>query len=267
MGGRRLRPFTEDIVGSPNSSGNVGDGAADFACGHAGHCFLREQLASAMHPSMSDFMFTLRLLRHEPGSLYDRLGERYDRFHRRWLNRAGADSLAALQGCLAAELRPGIRILDAGCGPGALARWVVEQEQRVQMTLVDAAPSMLKRAAYVPGRHVRASLLSLPFGAAEFDVVICAWALETTEDPCRAAAELERVLAPGGLLCCCVCTEPGAWSTRLSSLPLRLAVVRLFKGAFLPGGFPAAPALESLRRLDSSSGLATFICWRKPAGG
>jgi len=220
--------------------------------------------ASAMHPTMSDLMYTLTLPRHESVSLYDRLGERYDRFHRRWLDHAGADTLAALRGCLAAELRPGARVLDAGCGPGALARWIVEQESQVRMTLVDAAPSVLKRAAYVPGRHVRANMLALPFSDAEFDIVICAWALETTEDPGGAATELERVLAPGGLLCCCVCTAPEAWQTRMTSLPLRLAIVHLFKGAFLPGVFPTSLAPAFLRRLVSRSGLATFFCWRKP---
>ncbi|MFP3921573.1 MAG: class I SAM-dependent methyltransferase [Dichotomicrobium sp.] len=197
-------------------------------------------------------------------SKYDRLAGRYDRFHRRWLMRAGEESLAALQGSLAAELRPDSRVLDAGCGTGTLARWIADTEPNARLTLVDLAPAMLARAGTVPGRHVRADLLALPFADGEFDIVICAWALETTEDPERAANELQRVLAPGGLLCLCFCTVPDSPGWRLRSLPLRLSVARGFSGAFLHHGFPERLAPRSLRRLVSRRGLASFVCWRKP---
>jgi ubiquinone/menaquinone biosynthesis C-methylase UbiE len=218
-----------------------------------------------MLSAIKDFLFILTLPRGDAVSLYDRLAARYERFHHRWLDRAGGEALAALQGCLAAELRPGVRVLDAGCGPGGLARWIIGVEPTIRLTMVDLAPAMLARARTVPGRHVHGSLLALPFVDAEFDITICAWALETTEDPDRAVAELARVLAPGGLLCLCFCTKPEALGERLRSLPLRLSVRRYFSGAFLGWTFPEHLAPQHLRRLASRRCLASFVCWRKPS--
>ncbi|UYG05753.1 methyltransferase domain-containing protein [Halomonas sp. LR3S48] len=219
-----------------------------------------------MLSAIRDVLLPLTLPRGDSVALYDRLAPRYDRMHRRWLERAGAESLAALQGCLAAELEPGRRVLDAGCGPGTLAHWVMGAEPRADLTLVDLAPAMLERASSVPGRHVHADLLALPFSEAEFDIVICAWALETTAEPDRAVTELIRVLAPGGLLCLCFCTQPVAVGERLRSLPLRLSVRYGFGGLFLQGNFPQWLPHRQPRRLVSRRQLASFACWRKPTG-
>lgn len=221
-------------------------------------------MATGMLTRIQDLLFILTLPTGGAVSKYDRLAARYDRFHSRWLMRAGEAPLAALQGSLAAELRPDLRILDAGCGTGALARWIAETEPATRLTLADLAPAMLARARTAPGRHVRADLLALPFADGEFDIVVCAWALETTEDPERATDELQRVLAPGGLLCLCFCTAPRSPGSRLRSLPLRLSVARFFGGTFLHHGFPERLAPRSLRRLVSRRGLASFVCWRKP---
>lgn len=211
-----------------------------------------------------DLLFVLTLPRTDTVSLYDRLAARYDRFHRRWLVRVGGESLTALQGSLAAELRPGMHVLDAGCGTGALARWIADVEPGAHLTLVDAAPAMLERAKTVPGRHVRANLLALPFADGEFEVVICTWALETTEDPERALEELHRVLAPGGLLCLCFCTAPASLGSSIRSLPLRLSIMYFFSGRFLHLNFTERLVSRSLRQLVSRRGLASFVCWRKP---
>ncbi|MCR4265904.1 class I SAM-dependent methyltransferase [Nitratireductor sp. ZSWI3] len=217
-----------------------------------------------MLTKIRDLLFVLTLPRTDAVTLYDGLAARYDRFHRRWLIHVGGEPLAALQGSLAAELRAGMHVLDAGCGTGALARWIADMEPGVHLTMADFAPAMLERAKTVPGRHVRANLLALPFADGEFDVVICTWALETTEDPERAVEELHRVLSPGGLLCLCLCTAPESPSSKLRSLPLRLSITHFFSGRFLRLDFPEQLASRSLRRLVSRRGLASFVCWRKP---
>ncbi len=214
---------------------------------------------------LGDLLFTLGLPRGDAVATYGRLAPRYERFHGRWLRAGGAEAVAALQGCLAAELRPGARVLDAGCGPGALARWIAEHEPRAPLTLLDASPAMLERAAAVPGRHVRGDLLALPFPDGVFDIVTCAWALETVADPARALAELQRVLAPGGLLCYCFCTAPGPRAVRLRSLPTRLAIERLFGGRFLQPDFAPGPGRGRTRRIACHRGLSTFVCHRSPA--
>jgi ubiquinone/menaquinone biosynthesis C-methylase UbiE len=216
--------------------------------------------------SIRDLFFALSLARCDATAFYDALAPRYDRIHRRWLRAGGAESIAVLRGCLVAELRPGVRVLDAGCGTGELARWVIEQEPLARITVLDASRAMLDRASAVPGRQVLGDLLGMPLPNAAFDIVICAWALETVDDPMRAASELERVLAPGGLLCCCYCTEPESCLARWRTLPLRNTVTHVFKGRFLEPGIGRTLGNGRVRWLSSGGGLSTFLCYRKPPG-
>ncbi|HEX7125346.1 MAG TPA: methyltransferase domain-containing protein [Thermodesulfobacteriota bacterium] len=214
---------------------------------------------------LGDLLFALAGRRGDPVAVYDHLAPRYERVHGRWLRAGGAEALAALEGCLAAELRPGARVLDAACGTGALARWIAEHEPRARLTMLDAAPGMLARAAAVPGRRVQGDLGALPFADGAFDIVTCAWGLETLADPARGLSELGRVLAPGGLLAYCFCTAPRRWSVRARSLPMRLAVEHVFGGRFLRADF--SPGLDGARarRVHGRLGLSTFVCYRKPA--
>src|SRR5688572_7373399 len=92
---------------------------------------------------------SLAPLRGAP-AFYDKLAPAYSPLHRRWLRVGGAQAAAAVEGCIAGDLRPGAKILDAGCGPGALARRIHALEPTCQLTLVDAAPGMLRMAEDVP---------------------------------------------------------------------------------------------------------------------
>ena len=122
---------------------------------------------------------------------------------------------------------------------------------------------MLARARVRNARHILGDVRALPFDSGSFDVAICAWVLETLPDPSRALAELVRVLAPGGLLCTCFCTQPGSWEVWLRSLPVRLVVERCFGGRFLPRDFPPGNAGRAFRRLPYHRGLSTLACYRK----
>jgi SAM-dependent methyltransferase len=44
------------------------------------------------------------------------------------------------------DLRPGMRVLDAGCGTGALVARLAQRHPEVEMVAVDASPAMLARA-------------------------------------------------------------------------------------------------------------------------
>ena len=99
------------------------------------------------------------------------------------------------------------RILEVGCGPGAL--WG-ENLQLIpggwRITLTDLSPGMLEEAeralsAISPQLTMQvADARELPFGAASFDAVIANHMLYHVPDRPAAVAEFHRVLAPGGLL-------------------------------------------------------------------
>lgn len=95
----------------------------------------------------------------------------------------------------------GKRLLDAGCGFGAFSSEACARG--AQVTAVDIADGLIARvSARLPGvKALPASILSLPFPDADFDVVVSSDVIEHTQDPWKAVDELVRVLKPGGLLC------------------------------------------------------------------
>ena len=102
----------------------------------------------------------------------------------------------------AAELRPGMHLLDAGCGLGASARLAAD-EFGVFVDAVDASGSIVERARG-RGDNTRiqwreAALPALPYADASCDAVLAECVLSTTDRP-AALAEIHRVLRPGGRL-------------------------------------------------------------------
>jgi SAM-dependent methyltransferase len=110
------------------------------------------------------------------------------------------------------RLRPGDRVLDAGCGAGRHAFEAYRRGARVVALDTDAVE--LKRATDVlaamyeagetaPGgaaSPLQASALDLPFPDGAFDHVVVAEVLEHIDDDRGAIRELARVLRPGGTL-------------------------------------------------------------------
>ncbi len=106
-----------------------------------------------------------------------------------------------------AGVRPGQRVLDAGCGLGGSACWLARR-RGAEVVGITLLPSQVARARQVARRRgledrVRfecADFARTPFPAASFDV---AWALESVcHAPDKAAfyREMARVLRPGGRL-------------------------------------------------------------------
>lgn len=154
--------------------------------------------------------------------LYDRLAPDYDKLHRRWLRHAGGEAQAALDAAVRAIATPDMSLLDAGCGTGAFARALVAEGISTRgVTLLDPSEGMLARCADIPAQQVNGRLETLPFADGAFDIVTCAWALETVPKPEIALRELCRVVRPGGMLCLAFCAErpaPGlaGWLMRQS---------------------------------------------------
>ena len=96
----------------------------------------------------------------------------------------------------------GLRVLDAGCGPGLHATDLVAGGASV--TGVDLSPELLEVAAERLGPSVplhRADLgQPLPFGSASFDLVVSSLVMHYLADWRPTLREFHRVLAPGGRL-------------------------------------------------------------------
>lgn len=111
--------------------------------------------------------------------------------HARFVSDLGAPVVELL------DPRPGERVLDVGCGDGALTEKLVEAGCRV--VAVDSSPDQV-RAARRRGIDARvADATALSFDA-EFDAVFSNAVLHWIRDPDAALARIHRALAPGGRL-------------------------------------------------------------------
>lgn len=105
------------------------------------------------------------------------------------------------------QLVPGGHWLDAGCGTGTFSRMLLEHGAE-QVTGIDGAERMIARArAAAQATNATAEVLrfervntveDLPFNNASFDHAISFSVLEYVAVPERVAAEIARVLRPGG---------------------------------------------------------------------
>lgn len=107
-----------------------------------------------------------------------------------------------------ARISPGHRVLDLGCGTGTLALLVKRQQPDAEVTGIDGDPEILgiaKRKARRARADVSLDLglsFELPYEDAHFDRVLTTLFFHhlSAEDKLRTAAELARVIKPGGEL-------------------------------------------------------------------
>src|SRR5205807_4278990 len=108
---------------------------------------------------------------------------------------------------LLAELRPGMRLLDVGCGPGSITRGLAERLAPGQVIGLDLSRETLdaaSREAAALGlenlRYEEASVYALPFPDASFDVAYAHQVLQHLRERGAALREMLRVVRPGGLV-------------------------------------------------------------------
>jgi len=100
------------------------------------------------------------------------------------------------------DLRPGMRILDAGCGTGEALSWLQDEVNPGGSVVgldLSAAHVAAASSRVAPGVEVlQADLLDAPLPAASFDLVWCVNTLHHLHNPVLGLQRLKRLLRPRG---------------------------------------------------------------------
>jgi SAM-dependent methyltransferase len=106
----------------------------------------------------------------------------------------------------AAGVRRGDRVIDVGCGTGALTVVLADIAGPEHVAAVDPSEPFVEQCrTRVPGADVRvAPAEALPFGDAGFDHALSQLVFHFVQDPNASVAEMIRVTRPGGLVAACV---------------------------------------------------------------
>ena len=122
------------------------------------------------------------------------------------------------------RLLPTDRVLDVGCGTGALLHHLSTTHPAAQLSGVDPVPEMLAiaRRRLLPSIELREGWAEhLPFAEQQFDVIVSCNMFHYIRKPVAALLEMKRVLRPGGQL---IITDwcDDYWACRVCNLYLRL---------------------------------------------
>jgi len=128
-------------------------------------------------------------------------------WHKQFLRQAGWTQATRSQLYRRANLLRARRVLDVGCGTGAITA-ELSRRSRGEVTGIDLDPAMVAFARqHAPdARFELGDALALPFPDGHFDVVCCHFVLLWVQDPQRAVREMARVARDGGSVL--ICAEP-----------------------------------------------------------
>ncbi|MGB2711790.1 MAG: methyltransferase domain-containing protein [Conexibacter sp.] len=126
--------------------------------------------------------------------------EAYDRH----VGRYGSQLASAL--IAFAQVAPAMRVLDVGCGPGALTAVLAERVGAAGVCGVDPSEAFVRACRErVPGAEVVVgSAEGLPFANASFDAALSQLVLNFLDDAEAGVREMARVTRPGGIVASCV---------------------------------------------------------------
>jgi len=131
---------------------------------------------------------------------FDVAAESYDRFMGRYSVQL-SPQLADF-----AEVTAGQRVLDVGCGPGALTAELVGRLGAEAVAAVDPSePFVAAARERHPGVDVqRSEAESLPYPDGVFDATLAQLVVHFMADPVTGLREMARVTGPGGVVAACV---------------------------------------------------------------
>src|SRR5579859_7958940 len=141
-----------------------------------------------------------------PGNLFGD-GKAYERMMGRWSRLVGEQFLDWL------GAPRGLRWIDVGCGNGAFTEVLIARSAPSAVVGVDPSEGQLAYARTREGVksaefHV-GSATALPFADRSFDAAAMALAITFIADAVKAAAEMARVVRPGGLVATYMWDIPG----------------------------------------------------------
>jgi SAM-dependent methyltransferase len=136
---------------------------------------------------------------------FDVAAEAYDRFMGRY------SLLLSPQLADFAGVRRGQRVLDVGCGPGALTAELATRLGPAAVTAVDPSePFVAATRARNPGVSVlQASAERLPFPEHAFDAALAQLVVHFMSDPVAGLTEMARVTRRDGVVAACVWDHAG----------------------------------------------------------
>jgi SAM-dependent methyltransferase len=129
----------------------------------------------------------------------------YDRFMGRY------SVLLAVPFADLAGIAAGQRVLDVGCGPGALTAELVDRVGASSVAAVDPSePFVAAARARNTGVDVQqAAAEELPYPDASFDAALAQLVVQFMADPTAGIAEMRRVTRPDGVVAACVWDHAG----------------------------------------------------------
>jgi SAM-dependent methyltransferase len=138
---------------------------------------------------------------------FDVAGSAYQRFMGEFSERLSA-SFADFVGVARGS---GMRVVDVGCGPGALTAELVDRLGPSAVVGVDPSPPFLQAVRErLPEVDIRdAPAEALPFEDDAFDAALAQLVVHFMTDPVAGLREMGRVCRPGGVVAACVWDHAG----------------------------------------------------------
>jgi len=178
-------------------------------------------------------------------------GKAYERMMGRWSRLAGDQFLDWI------ETPKGLRWIDVGCGNGAFTEALIARTSPTAVTGIDPSEGQIAYARTRPGTAMAqfqtGGAQSLPFPDNSFDAASMALVIAFVDDAAKAAAEMARVVRPGGLVATYMWAFPDGFPLRW----LGTAMKSLGLDPVTPPN-TAAANLENLTRYWQQAGLQSI---------
>ena len=142
----------------------------------------------------------------------------------------------------AAEIVPGVRLLDVACGPGYVAGEAAERGAEV--VGLDVAEEMVELAStrYPDVAFLTGDAHDLPFDDASFDAVTMSFGIHHVAEPERVFREAARVLRPEGVY------SFTSWADAPDHSPIAIAEAAVYPIADAAAQLPTGPRIPPIQR-------------------